>query len=67
MGDEALRHFATLLVQQMRRVDFAGRMGGEEFAVVLNDASHDSALVFAQRLQQQLAETPLRHQGEVIP
>ncbi|BBP82925.1 MULTISPECIES: sensor domain-containing diguanylate cyclase [unclassified Pseudomonas] len=67
VGDEALRHFATLLVQQMRRVDFAGRMGGEEFAVVLNDASHDSALVFAQRLQQQLAETPLRHQGEVIP
>lgn len=67
VGDDALRHFAALLAGQMRRVDLAGRMGGEEFAVLLNDADHASALVFAQRLQQQMLETPLRHQGEVIP
>ncbi|MGA4636527.1 sensor domain-containing diguanylate cyclase [Pseudomonas solani] len=67
VGDDALRHFAALLAGQMRRVDLAGRMGGEEFAVLLNDADHASALVFAQRLQQQMLETPLQHQGEVIP
>ncbi|WCD83032.1 sensor domain-containing diguanylate cyclase [Pseudomonas sp. TUM22785] len=67
VGDDALRHFAALLAGQMRRVDLAGRMGGEEFAVLLNEADHASALVFAQRLQQQMLETPLRHQGEVIP
>ncbi|WP_374981285.1 diguanylate cyclase [Pseudomonas solani] len=67
VGDDALRHFAALLAGQMRRVDLAGRMGGEEFAVLLNEADHASALVFAQRLQQQMLETPLRHQGEIIP
>lgn len=66
-GDEALRHFAALLSEQMRRVDFAGRMGGEEFAVVLNDADHRSAMVFAQRLQQRLEDVPLLYQGERIP
>lgn len=67
VGDDALRHFANLLAGQMRRVDLAGRMGGEEFAVLLNDADHASALVFAQRLQQQMLETPLLLLGEVIP
>ena len=67
VGDEALRHFAGILARAIRRVDFAGRMGGEEFAVVLGDADLGSAEVFAQRLQQQLADQPLMHAGQRIP
>lgn len=67
VGDEALRHFAAILASNIRRNDSAGRMGGEEFAVVLSDADLASAVNFAQRLQQQLDETPLLYEGERIP
>ncbi|MDN6859314.1 diguanylate cyclase [Pseudomonas sp. CAN2814] len=67
VGDEALRHFAGILARAIRRIDFAGRMGGEEFAVVLGDADIASAETFAQRLQQQLADQPLMHGGQRIP
>ncbi|WP_236200755.1 sensor domain-containing diguanylate cyclase [Pseudomonas pseudonitroreducens] len=67
VGDEALRHFASILGRDIRRVDFAGRMGGEEFAVVLGDADIAAAQVFAQRLQQQLREQPLLQSGQRIP
>ena len=59
VGDLALKHFAGILREQLRKSDLAGRVGGEEFAVVLGDASRDEALGFAQRVQQRLAQTPL--------
>jgi len=67
VGDEALRHFAIILGRAIRRIDFAGRMGGEEFAVVLGDADVASAVIFAKRLQQQLADQPLLLGCERIP
>lgn len=67
VGDEALRHFAGILGREIRRIDFAGRMGGEEFAVVLGDADIASAEIFARRLQQQLADQPLMQGSQRIP
>ncbi|MCP8478423.1 diguanylate cyclase [Pseudomonas sp. ZM24] len=67
VGDEALRHFTGILGHAIRRIDFAGRMGGEEFAVVLSDADVASAVSFARRLQQKLAELPLLQGCERIP
>ncbi len=34
-GDEVLRHIAALLRQTVRETDIPGRLGGEEFAVML--------------------------------
>lgn len=67
VGDEALRHFTSILRRSIRRIDFAGRMGGEEFAVVLGDADVSSAVAFAMRLQQQLADLPLLLGCDRIP
>lgn len=61
VGDQALRHFAAVLASQLRKTDAAGRMGGEEFAVVLSDASIDQAVTFARRIQSELAKTPVVH------
>lgn len=63
VGDQVLRHFAEVLRQHLRKHDVAGRIGGEEFAVLLSGASLDDALHFAQRIQQALLHAPLR-QGE---
>ncbi|WP_430765411.1 sensor domain-containing diguanylate cyclase [Pseudomonas citronellolis] len=67
VGDLALRHFADILGGLIRRNDSVGRMGGEEFAVVLSDANRDNAVIFAQRLQDHVALAPLLHEGERIP
>jgi diguanylate cyclase (GGDEF)-like protein/PAS domain S-box-containing protein len=59
VGDLALRHFATILDDQLRKDDTAGRMGGEEFAIVLPGAGVAEAVTFSRRLQQRLMEMPL--------
>ncbi|MWV15193.1 diguanylate cyclase [Pseudomonas sp. L-22-4S-12] len=67
VGDQALRHFAAILSAQLRKTDAAGRMGGEEFAVVLSEADLDQAMSFARRIQDELANAPLAHGAEQIP
>jgi diguanylate cyclase (GGDEF)-like protein/PAS domain S-box-containing protein len=58
-GDRALRHFATILRDELRKNDIAGRVGGEEFAVVLPETGMVEAMAFARRVQQRIVETPL--------
>jgi diguanylate cyclase (GGDEF)-like protein len=48
-GDAALRAFADALNGQARASDLVSRVGGEEFAVVLVDATKTAAEAFAQR------------------
>lgn len=66
VGDLALKHFAAILREQLRKSDLAGRVGGEEFAVLLPDTAIDDAGAFARRLQRHLAERPLAHDGAGI-
>ena len=58
-GDSLLRHFANLLRHELRAADTAGRMGGEEFAVILPGSSLPAAQAFAQRICERLVERPL--------
>ncbi|MDZ7641515.1 MAG: diguanylate cyclase [Desulfurivibrio sp.] len=51
VGDEVLRQFAALTRQNLRHVDLVGRLGGEEFAVILPGADLKGALHFAERLR----------------
>lgn len=66
VGDLALKHFAGILREQLRKSDLAGRVGGEEFAVVLGDTHRDEAISFALRIQQRLAQAPLREGEHLI-
>lgn len=56
VGDRALQVIARACQQGLRRIDTIGRIGGEEFAVVLPRADKEPALELAQRLRVQLAE-----------
>ena len=51
VGDEALRRFAGLLTAELREIDVAGRLGGEEFAVLLPETDLEGALVAAGRIR----------------
>jgi len=50
-GDLVLRRFADLSRQTLREVDAIGRIGGEEFAVVLPQTDGQHALEAAERLR----------------
>ena len=51
-GDEALRVFSGVLVSQTRAFDLLGRIGGEEFAVVLSETGSEAGVQIAERLRQ---------------
>ncbi|MHB1174991.1 MAG: sensor domain-containing diguanylate cyclase [Sulfuriferula sp.] len=59
VGDLVLKHFARILRDELRMNDTVGRVGGEEFAVVLSGMGTPEANIFANRVQKRLAETPL--------
>jgi diguanylate cyclase (GGDEF)-like protein/PAS domain S-box-containing protein len=65
-GDVVLRHFSTLLRDELRKVDVAGRVGGEEFAVLLPESDQAAAMVFAERLRKKVAETSVCIEGEPV-
>jgi two-component system cell cycle response regulator len=56
VGDEVLRGVARLLAAAVRSVDLVARYGGEEFVVVLPETSLEGALIFAERVREQIAE-----------
>jgi diguanylate cyclase (GGDEF)-like protein len=66
-GDEALRHFAGILQEHLRKTDVAGRLGGEEFAIMLRATDLAEASSFARRLQGKMKQAPVQQNGCVIP
>jgi len=59
VGDEAIRHVASLLVENCRGYDVVARLGGEEFAVLLPETSAEQAVGVAEKLRRVVAETAL--------
>jgi diguanylate cyclase len=50
-GDMAIRHLGRLLITELRQTDIAGRLGGEEFAILLTDTTAAKATRLAERLR----------------
>ncbi|OJX68539.1 diguanylate cyclase [Magnetospirillum sp. 64-120] len=59
IGDEVLRAVTESMAAQLREVDVLGRMGGEEFAVLLPQTGLDGARQLAERLRQAVASIRL--------
>ena len=66
-GDAALAHFARLIREQIRGRDVAARIGGDEFAIWLPDASLDLACRVAERVRVKLGTTAWDWQGRQWP
>jgi diguanylate cyclase len=50
-GDKVLMHFSDLVKNQLRNVDIVGRLGGEEFGIVLVETHLGEARVVAERIR----------------
>lgn len=51
LGDEVLRQVSSIFHQQLRKIDVVCRYGGEEFAILLSQASSKDALGVAEKLR----------------
>jgi diguanylate cyclase (GGDEF)-like protein len=60
MGDEALRSFAQVCKQALRKVDVLARLGGEEFVVLLPGTNETGAVDLAERLRLALGKTSIK-------
>lgn len=58
-GDAALIHVGKLLAGLIRGTDFAARVGGDEFAVILDHLDMDSAIETSERIGRFIADNPL--------
>ncbi|RQR46871.1 MULTISPECIES: sensor domain-containing diguanylate cyclase [unclassified Burkholderia] len=66
LGDRALRHFARLLLAEIGTDGIVGRIGGEEFAIVLPHTGIDAACALALRVQQRVADSRLVHEDQPL-
>lgn len=58
VGDEVLRHVASLLAGQLRSVDRVARYGGEEFAIIMVESGCGAAMERMQRICALLEDMP---------
>jgi diguanylate cyclase (GGDEF)-like protein/PAS domain S-box-containing protein len=66
-GDGVLKNFARQMRNTIRKIDTAGRLGGEEFAIILPGADLVAARASAERLREIVATTPFVQDGKTIP
>ncbi|MCB5226949.1 GGDEF domain-containing protein [Alishewanella sp. 16-MA] len=50
-GDQTLKFAAECFKQQIRKIDFIGRIGGEEFLIILPDTAIEPAVELAERIR----------------
>lgn len=62
-GDAVLRHVARLLADSVRESDVVGRLGGDEFGIILNRASAEEAHAKASWLSDKLNTSAILHAG----
>ena len=56
MGDRVIKSLALFLKQRLRKTDFIGRYGGEEFAIVMPDTDQEAAHKVLNTIRQRFAE-----------
>lgn len=65
-GDYVLKNFASLIMNNIRDVDICGRLGGEEFGLILPNTDSDYSLTLAERLRKAIEHYPFEINGKAV-
>jgi diguanylate cyclase (GGDEF)-like protein len=66
MGDVVLKLAVAICQQHLRPSDLFGRLGGEEFGILLHDCSRDQGLDIANRIRIAIGTTPMEQDGSGV-
>jgi diguanylate cyclase (GGDEF)-like protein len=66
-GDAVLHGFVQTVTAVLRESDLIGRIGGEEFAVLLPNTTHEGGRALAQRIIDSVRGSPVEVGGQRIP
>jgi ammonium transporter, Amt family len=66
VGDRCLREVARAMGRVVRSADVIGRIGGDEFGMLLSDCSLENARRIADKMRQVVDDYRIEHQGEVL-
>jgi diguanylate cyclase (GGDEF)-like protein/PAS domain S-box-containing protein len=65
VGDDVLRHIASLIKSSLRTGDFVARFGGEEFMALLPDTDLEGARTVAEKIRETIEQNPEGTAGRV--
>ena len=65
-GDKALHHAVKIIGSRLRKNDFMGRYGGEEFILFFYNANKEAGLKILDRLRIFLSESPVHLEKDLI-
>ncbi len=65
-GDAVLRHIVKVCNDHLRPGDLFGRLGGEEFGILLLECERDHAIAIADRIRLAIEGDPLEHEGMML-
>jgi diguanylate cyclase len=66
VGDEVLKHVVATCCRINRETDIIGRLGGEEFGILLLETPAAAAYTVAERLRCEIEASSIDHEGEAI-
>lgn len=65
-GDKVIVSFAQTVNELLRNSDLFGRVGGEEFSILLQNTSKDGAISFAERIRSNTEEMSVPYENKII-
>ncbi len=65
-GDQVIQRFTEVCAECLREEDILGRIGGEEFAVVLVASEATGGVIVAERIRKSWAATEFEHEGKPV-
>jgi diguanylate cyclase (GGDEF)-like protein len=67
MGDDVLKKISLVIKNNLLRgTDYAFRLGGEEFGVIMTDMSKDEVFIHAEKMREDIFELGIEHKGSDI-
>lgn len=66
MGDRAIQHFAGRVERMIRRGDLVGRIGGEEFAILLINTAVGDAVDVVERIRRDVSSLPVNGPEAIV-
>lgn len=66
-GDAVIKEVGARASRALRQRDLIGRIGGEEFAILLPRADLETARIACERLREAIAGAPIVHGDSIIP